>query len=121
MSPEAQRIAIAEACGHTNIIRRETCNDHGLSFDLTSDESYGYNDAIPDYINDLNAMHEAEMTLSRDQLEEYGTLLRGPNDETVSLWSPEHKEIAAVAMATAEQRAEAFLRTIGKWQDSNVT
>jgi len=43
MKPEQQRIAIARACGEDNdsILR-------GL---------------IPDYLNDLNAMHEAEQTM----------------------------------------------------------
>ena len=37
MTPESQRIAIAEACGIT-----------------------GYLHSLPDYLSDLNAMHEAE-------------------------------------------------------------
>ena len=66
----------------------------------------------PDYLNDLNAMHEAEKLLTEDQISNYGSFLKGKDNETVSLYAPEHREIAKVAMATAAQRAEAFLKTL---------
>ena len=53
---------------------------------------------IPDYLNDLNAMHEAEQTLDGNQRLPYLVLLQGH------------------CFPTAAQRAEAFLRTIGKWK-----
>ena len=56
---------------------------------------------VPDYVNDLNAMHEAEGALeTHDQANEFRRLLCG----NVS--------------ATARQRAEAFLRTLGKWREA---
>ena len=88
MKPEQQRIAIAEACGEDN-------------------DSI-YRDLIPDYLNDLNAMHEAEKVLVRLQWVSYLRRLQTLCDESVS-W-PIH--------ATAAQRAEAFLRTIGKWEEA---
>lgn len=58
----------------------------------------------PDYLNDLNAMHEAEKVLTRDQWETY--LQR--------IWSvcSSTSEDFVIAHATAKQRAEAFCRTL---------
>lgn len=102
MKPEEQRIAIAEACGLTGI------PDHG---------QYGYRkregmpdvaETIPDYLNDLNAMHEAEKALIMDGAE--NQLLY-----TLHLDDAAHPE--PLFHATAAQRAKAFLKTIGKWTD----
>jgi hypothetical protein len=55
---------------------------------------------VPDYCNDLNAMHEAEKTLSSAQLQrEYADILDDGNGGH---------------FATALQRAEAFLKIIRK-------
>lgn len=62
---------------------------------------------LPDYLNDLNDMHEAEKVLTNEQLEVYCNILHKPN----------HGVYWAIH-ATASQRAEAFLRTIGKWEES---
>ena len=59
----------------------------------------------PDYTQDLNAMHEAEELLKGKQFGAYGIAL---NDIEGSLWG---------IRATARQRAEAFLRTLGKWEE----
>ena len=56
-----------------------------------------------DYCTDLNAMHEAEHKLPYVQLCNYIDLLIE--------FSPE------AAVATSRQRAEAFLRTLGKWEE----
>ena len=63
---------------------------------------------LPDYLNDLNAMHEAEKTLRNEQrFEFYKQLLKACEDsETVN-----------TIHATAAQRAEAFLKTLGKWKE----
>ena len=104
MKPEQQRIAIAEACGWKP-------DKRGLGW-LSP---HGYYAPEPDYLNDLNAMHEAEKVLTEDQLSDYGAFLKGKDNESVSLYAPEHREIAKVAMASAAQRAEAFLRTLNLW------
>ena len=77
MSPEAQRIAIAEACAPGSSV-------------------------MPDYLNDLNAMHEAEKVLTDHtgycmnlQIATGGLPLR-----------------FNLVFSTAAQRAEAFLRTL---------
>jgi len=69
---------------------------------------------VPDYANDLNAMHEAEKRLNVNQLSEYA-------DQMDKICVPVHicplTHWSAVTMATAIQRSEALLRTIGKWKD----
>ncbi len=84
--------------------------------DMTEDEctKYGWHgdgyisiDHIPDYCNDLNAMHEAEKTLDDDQYHNY---CRHHLPDT------QRSEMAQGRTATARQRAEAFLKTIGKWE-----
>ena len=59
----------------------------------------------PDYLNDLNAMHDAEKVLTSSQMAPYVDSIQEMNER----W-------ATPAFATAAQRAEAFLRTIGKWE-----
>lgn len=55
------------------------------------------------------AMHEAEKTLSDEQLESMAWLLRDRE--------PDRHGFVVMLRATAAQRAEAFLRTIGKWEE----
>lgn len=66
MNKQEQRIAIAKACGKK--VRKITYN-RGLATSWVSET----NEPIPDYLNDLNAMHEAEKVLDDDQL--YSMLL----------------------------------------------
>jgi hypothetical protein len=90
VNQEEQRIAIAEACGWKT----------------------GYRDPeawhpLPDYLNDLNAMHDAEKVLNEKQEDIMNSTLWDIMDGRKYLWH-----------ATASQRAEAFLRTIGKWKEA---
>jgi hypothetical protein len=99
MTPQAQRIAIAEACGWTN------CEaDTGVTtrYEGTPSETT-VRVRLPDYLNDLNAMHEAEKVLRSPDTGRYLHFLG-----EVSCGKP--------VCATAAQRAEAFLRTLGKWE-----
>ena len=100
MKPEQQRIAIAEACGWKP-------DKRGLGW-LSP---HGCYEPEPDYLNDLNAMHEAEKVLTEDQREQYlNSLYKVCNPDSMlnDAWN--------LNCATAAQRAEAFLRTIGKWE-----
>lgn len=67
---------------------------------------------FPNYCNDLNAIREAVMTLPENKQVLYGGHLAwacGHTDKgSVGLWK--------ISTATARQRAEAFLRTLGKWE-----
>jgi hypothetical protein len=67
---------------------------------------------LPNYCTDLNAMHEAE-----------NKLLTGATGELKRCWLEHLTRAATVGgtsaeCATAAQRAEAFLRAIGKWEES---
>ena len=106
MTKEEQRIAIAEACGWKNVdagfgrVRGVTTRHKGTlsEFDVCVD--------VPNYPFDLNAMHEAEKVLTREQEKEYDYQLEAACCPFEYGWH-----------ATASQRAEAFLRTIGKWKE----
>ena len=80
-------------------------------------------DNLPDYLNDLNAMHEAEKSLSKFQLQKYGEHLQEiVNYYCVGVVSDYPRDFMCLAMiagATAAQRAEAFLKTLGLWEDDS--
>jgi hypothetical protein len=66
---------------------------------------------LPDYLSDLNAMHEAEKVLMyKQQIDFMEWLGMCCDDYGHKAWKYVH--------ATAAQRAEAFLRTLGKWEES---
>jgi hypothetical protein len=70
------------------------------------------------YYGDLNVMHEAEKWVSEKGKEgDYWFFLRELLDfpEAESDWGKFY--FFAAIHATARQRAEAFLRTIGQWED----
>jgi hypothetical protein len=67
-----------------------------------SDPECAYNSGI-NYCTDLNAMHEAEKTLTVEEWSDYVEHLPSRWEEAIH--------------ATARQRAEAFLRTLGKWEE----
>ena len=58
-----------------------------------------------DWCNDLNAMHEAEDELSGNQYMVYALMLDAVEGSLFGI------------RATARQRAEAFLKTLGKWEE----
>ena len=112
MTREQQRIAIAEACGWT--VTHWKVNP----FDViaTKDGTEYLLKHLPDYLNDLNAMHEAEKVLTVAQRITYanqiGVVLSGGSvGRAIPNWWFIHE-------ATASHRAEAFLRTIGKWEEA---
>ena len=103
MTPEKQRIKIAEACGWKDVTDWKAAGINGQH------PTEPWTEVIPDYLNDLNAMHEAEKILTAQQRRSY---VRYIFNLPVS-------ECESNTFATAAQRAEAFLRTIGKWEVSN--
>jgi hypothetical protein len=63
----------------------------------------------PDYLNDLNAMHEAEKMLpSPSHWISYSSFLEPLCQDSVGFF----------IHATAAQRAEAFLRTLNLWENA---
>jgi hypothetical protein len=93
MTNEQINAAIAEACG---IVGKD---QYGPLYQTPD----GWVVDCPQFATCLNAMHEAEHKLPYVQLCNYIDLLIE--------FSPE------AAVATSRQRAEAFLRTLGKWEE----
>ena len=113
MDKNKQKIAIAEHCGWKYLPK----DSYGIQW-VTPPKGtqpkkhvpsapFAPSD-VPDYTQDLNAMHEAEKVLIQhphkvhEGIYEFYLKKRVGNE-----WG----------YATAAQRAEAFLRTIGKWDD----
>ena len=68
---------------------------------------------VPDYLNDLNAMHEAEQIfLNPRRMEELDCQ---PDNYCLHLAEVCQTRSAALLISTAAQRAEAFLKTLGLW------
>lgn len=111
MTQEEKRIAIAEACGwriykSNGIIYYErpggNVRDYGVSIDN-----------LPDYLNDLDAIHDAEKILTKEQHWKYISQLQlvcGIEDGDLE----EYQVTFILVCATAKQRAEAFLQAIQK-------
>ncbi len=78
-----------------------------------NDSDYGF-ETLPDYLHDLNAMHKAEKVLRFSQWPVYIDHIIDRSPVPSSKAAHEGYE---VCHATAAQRAEAFLRTIGKWEE----
>lgn len=106
MNPGKQRIKIAEACGW-----RWCSADRGLPPDaLPVIENICF---LPDYLYDLNAMHEAEnQCVWTSKWAQYKVNLRWVCERDKDQFG--HYDCVR---ATAAQRAEAFLRTLNLWEE----
>jgi len=136
MTPEEQRIAIAEACGwkwwkHTKsetfIFAHPDRDKASLDSDCMQWERcektptpphFVSMSGTPDYLNDLNAMHEADGFLRKNQFHavDYPHWLF----KVVSglEWKGDMGYFMPnFTMASAPERAEAFLRTLNLWED----
>lgn len=130
LSPEEQRIKVAELCGWQEV--RYGCDSGsyrgvvGTRPGWPIGKNYmeelrkrpsgdflwahnAYNQMTPDYLNDLNAMHEAESIIGVGQISRYMRLLADRDKITDS--DIKRDDWAAVH-ATAAQRAEAFVLTM---------
>ncbi len=134
MTPEQINIAIAEAQG----FRERGGGPFGIYYDKEDDDRYwvspeyieGFKPPwtdfdgaayypLPDYCNDLNEMHEAWCSLTQKQhfiFRSYlQTIVLNAQESGVLPIGPCH----SVCNATALQRAEAYLKTIGKWNEKD--
>jgi hypothetical protein len=119
------RIAIAEACGNKYLPP-----DGTIAVNPVAHYVY-WESTIPDYPNDLNAIHEAEKVfLSTATFEQESAWLDnlyraiGLNPY---VWRNAYGSdktdptppggMVKIANASARHRAKAFLRTIGKWKE----
>ena len=101
MTNEQINAAVAEACGWTEI---GSC-DCGFKISGMPPYRSAHKKHIPDYCADLNEMHDAEKACRVNRnwiyLNELDLVCR----------------VDAV-YATARERAEALLRTLGKWEEA---
>lgn len=125
MDKTKQRIKIAEACGW-KILWVEFAEPKYWSVSNGIEErklahyktkEVAFILGVPDYLNDLNAMREAEKMLAAWQrnspyLRHLASFPEG--DGAMAYVMP---QVAVAVTATAEQRAEAFLRTLGLWEE----
>lgn len=66
-----------------------------------------------DFCSDLNAMHEAEKGLSSEQEKDYFANIKVTVGDHI--W---YRTVGRSYRATARQRAEAFLKALGKWEEA---
>lgn len=98
MTDQEINVAIAEACGALEVC--EECGGCLLA-------------PPPDYCHDLNAMHEAEKLVVQAGGTWTGYISSLHETSLV-------ENCSMIWHATARQRAEALLRTIGKWRDKTI-
>lgn len=135
MKPDKQRLAIAEYCGWagfevTGHILLGVPPQNEITEKLLGPKTItGWTPRfdVPDYPNDLNAMHEAEKCLPKYPKNNYGD--HGPNKISYShllevelcpkdrFGERDNATLFQFIHATAAQKAKAFLRTIGKWEE----
>jgi hypothetical protein len=108
LTPEQQQIKVADLAGK----RECNCADWGMMDHLSNcPASWQQEKNLPDYLHDLNAMHEAEKSIPLVKLECYWChLVRICSHPKLMLVGVEHGSVAI--RATAAQRAEAFVLTM---------
>lgn len=123
MKEKEQRIAIAEACGwdcDPELSKDWTSRGQWAThYDVKGGDLVSLNMNVPDYLNDLNAMHEARKTLKGRQGEKYIFALVNSINGCYenAWWDLMAHEAFPVVNATAAQHAEAFLRALNLWKD----
>lgn len=128
MTPDEMQIATAEALGWTQVQRRNERDIIGippankprqlLAFIVGSNEWC----FVPNYPEDLNAMHDAESTLTQKEQESFVHTLVGINTDDVEVeYGPLNLTQVDVlwicSHSTAFQRDETFLRVKGRYND----
>lgn len=135
MNVEKQRIAIAEACGWKLNFDNPKCGWYWTNPDgfevAWSDciKPLSIDSCLPDYLSDLNAMHEAEKFLGKSIFLYSFELWRIVYGKDISLLEEydeegnclaegyEEQAVAAMIHATAAQKAEAFLKALKEWDE----
>jgi hypothetical protein len=117
MTAEAQRIAIAEACGWQGPHHPENIagmdgwwSQHRGIWWVMPDKNRVLISGVPSYLNDLNAIHHAVKSLPQNLMPRYFACLCNVVSGSLSLYG-----YSKATEATAAQRCEAFLKTIDKW------
>ncbi len=104
MSDDEINAAIAESLGWS-LVGTSIRAGRPLGADYVGSEF------IPNYCVDLNAMHEAEKIMTKAQWGDFVEHLTTDFYSVSDAWKD-------ACHATARQRAEAFLRALGKWKEA---
>ena len=117
MDKVLQRIRIAESCNQTPIKRetrkgKESPDGVVLKYKMCEGGGWYSWEPVPDYPNDLNAMHKAVSRMDEGSKARYSGILHDIVD--AEIWGS-----ITVIEATAAQRAEAYLKAIEKWKESD--
>jgi hypothetical protein len=122
MNKEKQRIAIAEACGwkcngHPDQLAATVGWELAYQFVLTPEGKLVTHNSIPDYLNDLNAVHDfvSQKFKSKFMLAEYEYMLRACLADGRPTFEVAGYELAN---ATAAQKAEALLKALNLWKNA---
>lgn len=113
MTDEQINQRIAEACGWKIFSKPLTgCGFAAYAKSPNGDPSPG----VPDYCNDLNSVAEAcESVFSESNA--WSTFVYKLSKIICAGHYTDHDTLIMTNRATARQRAEAFLRTLGKWEE----
>ena len=105
MSPEKKEQAIEKACGWEELPEGHFHPDNPIG------------QTRPDYLGDLNACHEMEKVLTEKGVNAWWAYVAFINRHNPTPFGSE-----TAVHATAPQRCEAFLRTLGLWEkEANTT
>jgi hypothetical protein len=111
MTPDQQQIAIATACGWTEIRRQRL---YAGDQDLWGNKLIGgdkHRNRLPNYIGDLNACHEMEKVLTDKGVNAWWSYVAFINRHNPTPFGSE-----TAVHATAAQKCKAFLLVFGLWQ-----
>ena len=114
MTDEQINIAIAEACGWRQSQANHPKSGRLVTIWTDGKSNFDHNRKPPNYCKDLNAMRDVEMTLP----------IVGEDNQRWENTRPAFRwRLVSICEhpihATARQRAEAFLKTIGKWEEES--
>lgn len=122
MTPEAQRIAIAEACGWVRGEKGTFLHDY-WTHPTDSNAAHSFYDdgfPLPDYLNDLNVIAEAENTLLHGNAHESAVteLERTQRDHLAKILGCAWYQSARIIRANAAQRSRALILTLNLWDNT---
>lgn len=130
MTPDKQRIAIAKACGWKLTqppVKIPIGTEMGVLDLHKKERKFWHAGFLPDYLNDLNDMHDAEkapgVIVGPAEWSKYCDQIRIKIGRDIELRCGPGSVVGFMCLeaavgATAVQRAEAFLRTLNLWTES---
>lgn len=120
MTAQEMNIAIAKWMGwkfdHLRKIAMPPESDQ-IQLRLYPGFSFSNYDNVPNYAGDLNAIHEAERELTEDLHDRWVVDLA---EVTGAIIFEGYSDMFVGFHATAAQRCEALLKTIGRWKETEA-